>query len=238
MTFNILFPMSPGFKMDLPQASLFLGIIPALILLYIGLKGYEGQYKEKLIFLTFIVGIVAGVVAVLIEAVTRNMGLGFLFMVVLFPVLEQLLKTIILNIGRLQAKKETVIYGLSLGLGFGSVFTPFSLATSRFQTVISLPVIAWISLGSFGIILLQGATGTCIGYGVYTRKLARYVSLAVLFYIPVVFFTSLFQGEYLQIGVVAYGVIIYWYAIKRIMPQILSQSKSRKRSKKIVTNIK
>ena len=29
----------------LPQASLFLGIIPALILLYISLKGYEGYYQ-------------------------------------------------------------------------------------------------------------------------------------------------------------------------------------------------
>ena len=47
----------------LPQASLFLGIIPALILLYISLKGYEGHYKDKTIFLTFIIGIVLGFIA-------------------------------------------------------------------------------------------------------------------------------------------------------------------------------
>ena len=50
--------------MDVPvQAVLFLGIIPALVFLYIALKGYEGHYKDKTIFLTFIIGIVLGVIA-------------------------------------------------------------------------------------------------------------------------------------------------------------------------------
>ncbi|MCK5113117.1 MAG: protease PrsW, partial [Thermoplasmatales archaeon] len=71
----------------LPQASLFLGIIPALILLYISLKGYEGHYKDKNIFLTFVVGLIAGFVSVLLE--TFTIGIGILF-IILFPVIEQL----------------------------------------------------------------------------------------------------------------------------------------------------
>ena len=216
----------------IPQASLFLGIIPALVLLYISLKGYEGYYKDKVIFLTFVIGIIAGFVSVLIETFTA--GVGILF-IILFPVLEQLFKTIILNIGRLQEKRETTIYGLSLGLGFGSIFTPFSMITSNFQSENNLYLIAFAILGSFGIILLHGATGTCIGYGVYAGKLSKYFIFAILLHLPVtvlIFLTTLYSVGYLQIGLIPYGLIIYWYATKKIMPQILSQSQRRKRSKK------
>ena len=59
MTFNIFFSILAGLSMDVPiQGLLFLGIIPALILLYIGLKGYEGYYRDKTIFLTFIIKII------------------------------------------------------------------------------------------------------------------------------------------------------------------------------------
>ena len=138
----------------LPQAMLFLGIIPALILLYISLKGYEGIYKDKTIFLTFVFGIIAGFISVLIEYYT--IGVGILF-IILFPLLEQLFKTMILNIRRLQQKRETTIYGLSLGLGFGSIFIPFSIISSGVQGALDSYSIAIIVLGSFTVILLHGA---------------------------------------------------------------------------------
>ena len=111
--------------MELPtQAILFLGIIPALFFLFIALKGYEGYYKDKTIFLTFITGIFFGILAAIIRLIINPLPLVIIF-IILFAFLEQLFKTIVLNIGRLQYKKETTIYGLTLGLGFGSSFTPF-----------------------------------------------------------------------------------------------------------------
>jgi len=212
----------------LPQASLFLGIIPALILLYISLKGYEAYFKDKTIFLTFVAGIIAGFISVIIE--TYGSGIGVLF-IVLFPIIEQLFKTIILNIRRFQKKKETTIYGLSLGLGFGSIFTPFSMITSNISTTNSYLIIIVI-IGSIGIILLHGATGVCIGYGVYYGKLQKYFLLAIILHIPItglIFLTSFLKIEYLQIGLIIYGLIIYWYITKNIMSKILLQQKSRKR---------
>ena len=216
----------------LPQASLFLGIIPALILLYISLKGYDEHYEDKNIFLTFVVGIIIGFISVIAE--TFTIGIGPLF-IILFPVIEQLFKTIILNIGRLQEKRETTIYGLSLGLGFGSIFTPFSMITLNFQTEASILLLGSAILGSFGIILLHGATGTCIGYGIHAGKLSKYLIFAILLHIPVtgfIFLTTIYRVEYLQLGLILYGVIIYWYATKRVMPQILSQNQRGKRRKK------
>jgi len=215
----------------LPPASLFLGIIPALILLFISLKGFEGHYKEKTMFIVFIAGIIAGFVSAIIELLTANVRIFYLF---LFPILEQLFKTMILNIGRFQGKRETTIYGLVLGLGFGAIFTPVSILLSNIQTT-DYMLFALVLFGAIGIILFQAATGTIIGYGVYYGKLSGYLLLAILLHLPVtivIFVTNLFQVGYLQIGLVGYGLILYWYATKKLMPRILLQSQRRKRSKK------
>ena len=215
----------------IPQTSLFIGIIPALIILYMGLKGYEGHFKDKLIFLTFIVGIIIGFISAVIELFTRDIGI--ITYIILFPVLEQLSKTIVLNLGRFQEKQETTIYGLSLGLGFGSVFTPAAIIMGNFQEI-NLAFIAAI-IGSFGIILFHAATGAIIGYGVYSHKLSTYVTFAILLQIPittVIGVTNLFTISYLQISIVIYGIIVYWYATKKIMPRILQESQRRKRTQK------
>jgi hypothetical protein len=215
----------------IPQTSLFIGIIPALIILYIGLKGYEGHFKDKLIFLTFIVGIIIGFISAVIELFTRDIGL--IIYILLFPVLEQLSKTIVLNLGRFQEKQETTIYGFSLGLGFGSVFTPAAIILGNFQEI-NIAFIAAI-IGSFGIILFHAATGTIIGYGVYSHKLSTYLIFAILLQIPitmVIGVTNLLNIGYLQISLVVYGIIIYWYVTKKIMPRVLKESQRRKRTLK------
>lgn len=211
----------------LPQASLFLGIIPALVLLYIGLKGYDDFYKEKNIFLTFVIGIILGFIAALMELFTLTAGV---LIIILFPILEQILKTMILNVGRLHGKKETVIYGLSLGLGFGSIFTPVSIILANIQTE-SILLLASIILGSIGIILVHGATGIIIGYGVYKGKLMKNYVFALILHIPVTawfFLTGIYKLEHLQVYLVLYGLVIYWYATKKIMPKILNRNQRRK----------
>ncbi len=214
----------------IPQTSLFIGIIPALIVLYIGLKGYEGHYKDKLIYLTFIVGIIIGIASAVIELFTRNIGL--LVYIILFPILEQLFKTIILNLGRFQEKQETTIYGFSLGLGFGSVFTPVAIFFGNFQDIFSMTA---AMTGSFGITLFHAATGILIGYGVYVNKLAKYLSISILLHLvitTVIGFTNLFSVGYLQITLALYGLIVFWYALKKIMPRILQETQRRKRTQK------
>jgi len=214
----------------IPQASLFLGIIPALILLYMSIKGYEGYFKEKLMFLTFVVGLIIGFITAVFEILTSKVGILFIF---LFPLLEQLFKTIILNLRRFQEKQETTIYGFCLGLGFGSVFTPASLIMGKYQTADIAFFLAL--LGTLGLIFFHAASGTFIGYGVYAGKLPRYLTLSIALQLPitsVVYITNLFDAGYLQISLVVYGIIIYWYAIKKILPRILAEGQRRKRAHK------
>ena len=64
--------------------------------------------------------------------------------------------------------------------------------------------------------------------------LLKYLLFAILLHLPVtgvIFLTTLFKVEYLQFGLIFYGLIIYWYATKKIMPRILHVS--HKRIKKV-----
>jgi len=205
---------------QIPQALLFIGIIPALILLFISLKGYDGYYKDRVIFLTFVAGLIIGVLTVIIEAYTATVGIYF---IILFPVLEQLFKTIILNIGRFHGKKETPIYGLSLGLGFGSIFIPSSIILLNLQGSYDNITIAFALLGSLGIILIHAATGVCIGYGVFKYSLKKYLLFAIVLYVPVtglVYLSAYIEKFYLQLLLLPFGLIIYWYFTTKIMVKI------------------
>lgn len=220
----------------LPQASLLLGIVASLIILYISIKGFEGHFKDKTIFLTFILGIVLGACAAVARIYTEALVVIY---VILLAIFDQLIKTIVLNTRRLQAKRETTIYGLSLGLGFGSIFTLFLLivAQSSIQNN-DLFTFVLIGIGSLGFILFHAASGAYIGYGIYSKKLTKYIVTIIIIQLPfnvisdmtrVFFSTNYFI--YLQAALVIYGAIIFWYVTKKIMPRILPKSQRRKRIK-------
>jgi hypothetical protein len=217
----------------LPQALLFLGIIPALVLLFISLKGYDGYYKDKVIFLTFIAGLIIGVITVILEAYTARVGIYF---IILFPVLEQLFKTIILNIGRFHGNKETPIYGLSLGLGFGSIFIPSSIILLNVQGSYDNITLAYALLGAIGIILIHAATGVSIGYGVYSYSLTKYLLFAIILYVPVTgltYVSAFLEKLYLQLLILPYGLILYWYFTTKIMIKIKTKNKEKNKKKKV-----
>ncbi len=228
--------------MELPtQAILFLGIIPALFFLYIALKGYEGYYKDKTIFLTFIIGIFFGILAAIIRLVINPLPLVIIY-IVLFAFLEQLFKTIVLNIGRLQYKKETTIYGLTLGLGFGSSFTPFLVIAGSLSGQSSTTFLTLVAFGSLGFILFHAASGAIIGYGIFSGKMTKFLFIAIILQIPFnaisdltrvqIIYNSTFYPIF-QAAVVVYGAVIFIYAIKKIMPRILQEKDKRKRTKKL-----
>ena len=218
------------------EGILFLGVIPALILLYIFLKRYEGYYSDSGVFKTFMAGIFLGFISALIRIKFDPVPLLIIFLV-LFAFFEQLLKTIILNIGRLQQKKETTIYGLSIGLGFGTVFTPFLLIAAAAATQIDDISIILITAGSVGIVLFHGATGAYIGYGIYQGKLTKYLFIAILLQLPFNVIIDLTRNSlsnryfaYYQLGLVVFGAIVFFYVVTKIMPQILEQNDKSKRT--------
>jgi len=218
----------------LPQASLFLGIIPALFIMFISLKGYEGYYKDKTMFITFIAGIIMGFIAAFVQSFFINL---VVISTVLLAVFNQLFKTIVLNIGRFQKKKETTIYGLSLGLGFGSSFTPFMIIAVSSLISNDVYVLSIIALGSLGIIFFQGATGAYIGFGVYSGSLVKKLISSVLLELPLIIIIGLmlfYTSESIRIQIVfaisavIYGIIVFGYIQKNVVPLIKNNEKNKK----------
>ncbi len=232
----------------IPQASLFLGVIPGMLILFIGLKGFQGLYKEKNIFLTFAVGIILGIIAAFIQSLTvfnitfLDLAVLSLVYIVLLGFINQLLKTMMLNIGRLQEKRETPLYGLSLGLGFGCAFTPMIiLAVDRLITTDAV-VQGILVVGTYGIIVFHGATGVLIGYGIYLGKLWKYLIPAILFETGFDFILGITimysRPDALHIQMICvfvvcvFAAMLFWFALRRILPRILDEQMRRKRTKK------
>ena len=214
----------------LPASSLFLGVIPALVILYFTIKGYEDYFKDKKIFLSFVAGLLAGFFSVLFESFVRNAGVVSL--IVLIPFFEQIVKTSILNSRLARGTEGAPIYGATLGLGFGSIFIPFSMViyASRWSglDIVGLSI---VTLGAIGFIFFHGATGIYIGYGVKSDRVWKYFIYAVLFQIPLMVVSLLsdeYNLEFLQILIVVYSIILYWYATKKVLIMTLPKSKRRK----------
>ncbi|RLF62620.1 MAG: protease PrsW [Thermoplasmata archaeon] len=217
----------------LPASSLFLGIVPALIILYFTLKGYEEYFKDKKIFLSFVAGLLAGFFSIIFESFVRNFGV--ISFIILIPFFEQIVKTSILNSRLARGTEGAPIYGATLGLGFGSIFIPFSMIiyASRWGRL-DIIDISIVTLGAIGFIFFHGATGIYIGYGVKSDRVWRYFIYAVLFQIPLMV-VSLVSDEYnlefLQVLIVVYSIILYWYAAKKVLIMTLPKSKRRKIAK-------
>jgi hypothetical protein len=223
----------------LPQASLFLGVIPALLIMYVSLKGYEGYYRDKTMFLTFIIGIIMGFVAAFVQSFTFPL---LIFFIIILSFFDQLFKTIVLNFPRFQKKCETPIYGLSLGLGFGSSFTPFMIIATATISTNNTYILTLIAIGSIGIIFFHGATGAYIGYGIFKGKLTRFLITCILLQIPFNLLLGLMISystiNLLKIQIVfvclviVYGLLFFFYVIKKVLPLVINQTERRKRSSK------
>jgi hypothetical protein len=225
--------------MDIPiQAVLFLGIIPALLIMFISLKGYDGYYKDKSVFLSFVTGIILGVIVAVVRLIFNPQPFLIVF-IVLLAFFEQLIKTMVLNIGRLQFKKETTIYGLSLGLGFGSSFTPFLIIAISQSPQVTLTELSIVVIGSIGFILFHAASGAYIGFGIFSGKVMKYLITVIIIQIPfnVIIDFSRFTSDpyfiYYQAGLIIYGTVFFVYIMKKVTPQILTMTERRKRTKKI-----
>ena len=228
----------------LPQSSLFLGVIPALIIMYISLKGYEGYYKDKTMFLTFVAGIIMGFIVAFVQYFTLSLHIIFItILAVILAFFSQLFKTIVLNLPRFHRKSETPIYGLSLGLGFGSSFTPSMIIATAATLTDNVYILTLIIIGSIGIILFHGATGAYIGFGVFKGKLTRFLIISILLQIPFNIFLcfmilySNINSIHIQIFfvflLIVYGFLFFFYITKKVLPLLITQTEKRKRSKKM-----
>jgi|APFre7841882724_1041349.scaffolds.fasta_scaffold11802_5 hypothetical protein len=209
-----------------------IGIAPALALMYWTLKGYtypaveKPFFDDRKIFGLLAVGMVLGVG---IFTVQQYFPLEMVLYALLFAVVYELVKLLVLNLKRFSRKLDTPFYGLVIGLGMGSTVA-FGYAWSVILTLASAGEVP--NLRDYAILvvlgvqlcLLNGSTGAVIGIGVTKGQSFGFFANAVLVHLAynlVMIGFFLYPLEFWGYLCLAVGTVIVAYSYYRIHFQAL-----------------
>jgi len=215
---------------SLQITSAIVGFGASIALLYYTLKSYtfpkvkQPFFDDSKVFKFFALGIVLGMIIFGLESWVQSTIETVVVLVLLFAVLEELMKLVILNFPRFQRRIDTAFYGLAMGLGIATTYTFASVYVSLLdlESPGLLEMVAYSLLG-LQFVLLHGSTTTMIGVGVVRRDLKGYFSEALLVHLGysllmIPFFTE--SEPWNLIGIGAASVLVV-YAYFRIQTQSL-----------------
>jgi len=172
---------------SLQITSAIAGFGTSIALLYYTMSRYtfpkvkQPFFDDSKVFKFFALGIVLGMVIFAVEGLGMPTDETRIALVVLYAVMEELMKLIILNFPRFQRRVDTAFYGLALGLGIATTYTFASVYVSLLDLDHAglFEMVAYSLLG-LQFVFLHGATTTMIGVGVVRGDLKRYFSEALL----------------------------------------------------------
>lgn len=232
-------------------------LVPALLVLFVSYGAYDGHFRDNILFLFLMGGFVAGMAfaffeCLLILPVCSGTGGGnplfIIGMVMLgIPILESLLKLVVLNRRQFQGERTTLFYGGAFGLGFAAMLVLFKsqrevplLMYADLGVVLGAParLFEFLALG-LALLLAHFATGIMVGEGVRTRRLPGAVLFAVLALAPLQFLAFEFTAN-LRAGrgsegflyaplMLAYTIVLAWYAHAKLLPNALPPDAKRQR---------
>lgn len=164
-----------------------LGLGPALAIMFWTLRDYTYPkverpfFDDRKLFLMLAAGMVVGVIVYVLQS---YFYLGLLLFALLFAVLEELIKLVILNMPRLSRRLDTSFYGLSFGLGIGSTIA-FGAVLTTIQQSDGLSAPAWATVFLLGVqmVLLHASAGAMIGVGSARGEVWGYFAQAGLLHI-------------------------------------------------------
>lgn len=201
-----------------------MGMGTALALMYWTLKDYtypaveKPFFDDRRVFGLLAVGMVLGVV---IYAVQQYFPLEEVVFALIFAIIYEVVKLLVLNLKRFSRKIDTPFYGLTIGLGMGGTiaigYIWGSLTALRLGEIAPTPL-DYVIFMVFAIqlCLLNGATGAIIGVGVTKGQPFGYLANAILVHLAYnLIMIGFFSGPASIIGyvclVVATGITVYWY---------------------------
>jgi hypothetical protein len=148
-----------------------IGLGAALALMYIVLRKYtypaveQPFFSDPSFFMLFTVGLIAGT-GIFVIYTFFNGAWGSVFIALLFALVFELAKLIVLNLKRYHGKSDTIFYGFGLGIGVGGAFAfGFAFYASSMDEI---PIASWILFAVIAIqtVLIHSATGMTIGEGI------------------------------------------------------------------------
>ena len=201
--------------------AMVLGIGPALILMYLGVRNYtyprveQPFFSDPRFFMLLVVGMIAGSVlffALRVLGFTTNV-----VYMVLMAVIEVMAMVVVMNLKRFRGQSDSIFYGYALGLGMscglstGIVF----MVASTIETIDAS--VAVIVLMSVSFSLMLGAVGTTVGEGIARHRVMEFALQAA---IPAIIFNILlwvlFQNPE-DYGVLYYVCLVVMVAVSAYM---------------------
>jgi len=226
-------------------ASFAIGIGPALLILWHGLRRFDYPSVEKTlfddrkVFLSLAVGLVFGTMSSIFALYLPRFDLSSAVVAVAgIAVLEEAFKLVYLNRKGYRGNFASTFYGFSLGLGIGAtVALAQGLGNPR---LMSDPLaFALLLLFSVSLCAMEGTTGALIGYGcskglpfsyLLRALIARFIYTvsAIAFLLGLgedwLIYTSLF----IAVGV---GLLLYYFTYVITMPDTLPPELRRRARK-------
>lgn len=195
-------------------------------------KVKEPFFDDSKLFKFFALGIVLGMVIFAFEEWGSATTETVIAIVVLYAVMEELMKLVILNFPRFQRKLDTAFYGLAMGLGMATTYT----FASVYVTLLGLDdpgafeMVAYSLIG-LQFVFLHGATTTMIGIGVVRRDLKAYFSEALLVHLGynllmIPFFAEVEPWSLMGLGAASALVVYAYYRVhSQSLPALIHDAK-------------
>lgn len=231
-----------------------LGIGPAILVLWYGLRRFDYPYVEKTlfddrkVFVLFAVGMVFGAISGMFGyAIIAATASIIVLVSIVIALLEESFKMVVLNLKRFRLKFDTTFYGVSLGCGMGSVMVvsyAYSLFISNPNSATSPGYLLPLLGLSVGLCSLEASTGALIGYGSFKGRswyfLLQAMIYRVFFAVIILPFRAGPQGgvsPFLSIlsliAAIIFSLLLYWRIYVGILPYSLPEEIRRKLRRKL-----
>ncbi|MDD1772821.1 MAG: hypothetical protein LUQ09_07865 [Methanomassiliicoccales archaeon] len=220
-----------------------LGVGPALALMFYTLRDYTYPkierpfFDDRKLFLMLAIGMVIGVIAYVVQS---YFNLGYLLFALLFAVLEELIKLVVLNMPRFNRKLDTAFYGYAFGVGIGSTmaFGTVFYTISQYDSMGALEWAATIIL-ALQMVLLHSSMGALIGTGAARGEVWGYFAQAALVHIGFNLLMAVplnVDNIYISwVGVILASLLVVYYYLqvhRYVLPAIIKDALARMKGAK------
>ena len=221
----------------------FLGIIPAITLVFMTLKEYDDYYEDKNFFFLMVVGLFGGTMTGLIYywsvlyLVQTESAMVLLSIIFGFAVYEVLLFTIVLSMKRFGANFELTYYGVVFGGSIAGIMSMFFIYAYLNSYDINSQAIMSIGLLVPTLPMMYISLSSMVGFGLHTGHYFKYAGWAIViktifnlllfFWFVTFWFEPPGYGWEFMTICLGIAILMYFYAIKDVLPAALSERLQR-----------
>jgi len=198
-------------------AQSILAVLPAAAALLISYGRYDGFFKDNIIFLYFVGGLIAGMGVAIFHAF---LGPYFLLFLLGVPLVEQFAKTVVINRRKWQGERHAVFNGGAYGAGMGVILSLW-YAKGYLLSWDLLMLLQVLGLAT-GITLVAVATGWTVGAAVRDHAPFKGTFIASVASIPMAFFIGYWvvppHEAWVPALMALYGLALLAFGIRKILP--------------------